>query len=51
VKQIAIAIGCSEEAAKKRVSRALARLRKAATIETPVPSGTNPRATHQGGER
>ena len=51
VKQIAIAIGCSEEAAKKRVSRALARLRKAATIDTPVPSGTNPRATHQGGER
>ncbi|MCL1588801.1 MAG: sigma-70 family RNA polymerase sigma factor [Actinomycetia bacterium] len=51
VKQISIAIGCSEEAAKKRVSRALCRLRKAAAIEVPVPSGVNPRATQQGGER
>jgi RNA polymerase sigma-70 factor (ECF subfamily) len=51
VKQISIALGCSEEAAKKRVSRALGRLRKAAEIDAPVPSGTNSRATHQGGER
>lgn len=51
LKQISIALGCSEEAAKKRVSRALARLRKAAAIDMPVPSGTNPRATRQGGER
>jgi len=51
VKQISIAVGCSEEAAKKRVSRALGRLRKAAAIDTPVPSGTEPRATPQGGER
>jgi RNA polymerase sigma factor (sigma-70 family) len=51
VKQISIAVGCSEEAAKKRVSRALVRLRKAAAIEMPVPSGANPRATQQGGER
>jgi RNA polymerase sigma-70 factor (ECF subfamily) len=51
VKQISIAIGCSEEAAKKRVSRALSRLRKAAEINPPVPSGTNPRASQQGGER
>jgi RNA polymerase sigma factor (sigma-70 family) len=50
-KQISVAIGCSEEAAKKRVSRALARLRKAAAIERPVPSGTNHRAIQQGGEQ
>jgi RNA polymerase sigma-70 factor (ECF subfamily) len=50
-KQISVAIGCSEEAAKKRVSRALARLRKAAAIEKPVPSGTNHRAIQQGGEQ
>lgn len=49
--QISIALGCSEEAAKKRVSRALTRLRKAAAIDMPVPSGTKPRATNQGGER
>lgn len=51
VKQISQAVGCSEEAAKKRISRALGRLRKAAAIEKPVPSGINPRATQQGGER
>ena len=51
IKQISVAVGCSEEAATKRVSRALARLRKAAAIATPVPSGTEPRATPQGGER
>ena len=51
VRQISIALNCSEEAAKKRVSRALSRLRKAAAIDQPDPSGINPRATHQGGER
>ncbi len=51
IKQISLAVGCSEEAAKKRVSRALTRLRKAAAIDKPVPSGTNPRATPQGGEQ
>lgn len=51
VKQISVALGCSEEAAKKRVSRALNRLRKAAAIDRPVPSGMNPRATQQGGEQ
>ena len=51
IRQISLAIGCSEEAAKKRVSRALGRLRKAATIEKPVPSGATPRAKHQGGEQ
>lgn len=50
IRQISIALGCSEEAAKKRVSRALGRLRKAAAIDEPVPSGINPRATQQGGE-
>ncbi len=51
VSQVAIALGCSEEAAKKRVSRALGRLRKAAAIDKPVPSGTNHRAIQQGGEQ
>ena len=51
VKQVSFARGCSEEAAKKRVSRALAHLRKAAAINKPVPSGVTPRATHQGGEQ
>ncbi len=51
VKQISLALGCSEEAAKKRVSRALNRLRKAAAIERPIPSGIHPRATQQGGEQ
>jgi len=51
VKQISLALGCSEDAAKKRVSRALNRLRKAAAIDRPVPSGINPRATEQGGEQ
>ena len=50
-KQISLAIGCSEEAAKKRVARALARLRKAAAIKKPVPSGLDPRAIQQGGEQ
>lgn len=51
MKQIAVAVGCSEEAAKKRVSRALGRLRKAAAIDKPVPSGAKPRATELGGEQ
>jgi len=51
VKQISSVVGCSEEAAKKRVSRALARLRKAAAPERSAQSGFNPRATHQGGEQ
>lgn len=51
MKQVSIALGCSEEAAKKRVSRALARLRKAAAINKPVPSGVITRATQQGGEQ
>jgi RNA polymerase sigma-70 factor (ECF subfamily) len=51
VKQISFALGCSEEAAKKRVSRALGRLRKAAALDKPVPSGATPRATQQGGEQ
>lgn len=51
VRQISVALGCSEEAAKKRISRALVRLRKAAAIDRPVPSGISPRATQQGGEQ
>lgn len=51
MKQISVAIGCSEEAAKKRVSRALNRLRKAAAIDKPIPFGISSRATHQGGEQ
>lgn len=51
MKQISVAVGCSEEAAKKRVSRALSRLRKAAAIDKPVPSGSRPRVIEQGGEQ
>jgi RNA polymerase sigma-70 factor (ECF subfamily) len=51
MKQISIAVACSEEAAKKRVSRALERLRKAAAVDKPVPSGANSRAIQKGGER
>ncbi len=49
--QISLVLGCSEEAAKKRVTRALARLRKAATSNQPVPAGSDPRAVQEGGER
>jgi len=51
MREISAAIGCTEEAAKKRVSRALARLRRAAALDKPVPSGINPRATPEGGGR
>lgn len=49
--QISIAVGCSEEAAKKRVSRALRRLRRAAPLDVPIPSGAKSRAIQEGGER
>ncbi len=51
LRQISLVLGCTEEAAKKRVSRALGRLRKAASISAPLTAGADPRATHQGGER
>lgn len=49
--EISLVLGCSEEAAKKRVSRALGRLRKAASVNQPVPAGSGPRAKQEGGER
>ncbi len=49
--QIALVLGCSTEAAKKRISRALGRLRKAANLSQPDGSGLNPRTTSKGGER
>ena len=51
VPQISVALDCSEEAAKKRVTRALDRLRKEAGLARPGSTGTVPRATEEGGER
>lgn len=48
--QIATALGISAEAAKKRMSRALARLRKAASLPQSQVS-PHPRAIPKGGER
>ena len=51
VPQISLVLGCSEEAAKKRVARALKRLRRSAAIDEPDPTGAHPRAIQEGGER
>lgn len=51
VPQISLVLGCSEEAAKKRVARAVKRLRKAAGIAAPAFTVTPPRAIQEGGER
>ena len=48
--QIAAALGCSHEAAKKRLSRALQRLRKAAGLTEPATT-TDTRAIQEGGDR
>ncbi len=47
--QIAVVLGCSPEAAKKRLSRALKRLRKAAGLPEAATSAGNPRAIQEGG--
>jgi RNA polymerase sigma-70 factor (ECF subfamily) len=49
--QIALVLGCSVEAAKKRMTRALGRLRQAASLPPPEGLGINPRAIPEGGER
>jgi len=48
--QISLVLGCSEAAAKKRVSRALARLRKAMDLDSAA-SLNSPRAIQEGGGR
>jgi RNA polymerase sigma-70 factor (ECF subfamily) len=48
--QISLVLGCSEEAAKKRVTRSLARLRKALALESEA-ARSGPRAIQEGGER
>ena len=51
VRQISVTLNCSEEAAKKRVTRALDRLRNEAGLARPGSTGTVPRANEEGGER
>ena len=48
--QIAVVLGCSVEAAKKRVARALKRLRAAADLPSVESVPTEPGATPEGGE-
>lgn len=47
--QVAVVLGCSHEAAKKRLSRALQRLRKAAGLAEPA-AISNSRAIQEGGD-
>ena len=47
--QIAVVLGCSPEASKKRLARALKRLRKAAGFPESGVSTSNSRATQEGG--
>jgi RNA polymerase sigma-70 factor (ECF subfamily) len=49
--QMAIAIGCSPEAARKRFSRAMTRLRKAAEIPEPHTAVPRVRAINEGGDQ
>ncbi len=49
--QIGSVVGCSEDAAKKRLSRALDRLRSAAEHHPPGTVAALPRATRRGDER
>lgn len=48
--QIAAAMGLSPEAARKRLARAIARLRRAARIPDPAAAGSSPRAIAEGGD-
>lgn len=50
VPEVAVALGCSVEAAKKRHSRAVSRLRKAVGIPEPQGADSDSRAIQQGGE-
>lgn len=49
IAQIAVVLGCSPEAAKKRLSRALKRLRKAAGLPEATASSQGSRAIQEGG--
>jgi RNA polymerase sigma-70 factor (ECF subfamily) len=49
--QIGLAVGTSPEAARKRVARAIQRLRKAAGIPNPVAAPARSRAIQEGGDR
>lgn len=49
VSELAVTLGCSVEAAKKRSSRAVSRLRKAAGIPEPQGADSDSRAIQQGG--
>ena len=51
VPEIALVLGCSNEAAKKRVARALRRLRRTASVDEAKSLQSIPRATNEGGDR
>ena len=48
--EIAAVLGCSPEAARKRLSRALRRLRRTAGLPEPAPLSRNSRAIEEGGD-
>lgn len=49
IPEVAVVLGCSREAAKKRVSRAIRRLRKAARIDEPTQAIQGPRSVAEKG--
>ena len=49
--QMGMVLGCSPEAARKRLSRATSRLRRAAGIPEPQPAASGSRAIQEGGDR
>ena len=49
--QIGIAVGCTPEAARKRLSRATSRLRRAAGIPEPQTAASGSRAIQEGGDQ
>ena len=49
--QIGVAVGCSPEAARKRLSRATSRLRRAAGIPEPRPAASGSRAIQEAGDQ
>lgn len=51
VPEIALVLGCSDEAAKKRVTRAVHRLRQTANVDETNSLQSIPRATNEGGDR
>jgi len=49
--QLSVALGCSPEAARKRLTRAIRRLRRAADIPEPRPAASTFRAIEEGGDQ